>query len=82
MKRVHFLATFVFLAFSASFAFASDPSPLQDFCVAINDIKDGGMLCYYLKFLTNFSVELSATLLSFDLHEELDANINSFMQCS
>lgn len=41
MKRVHFLATFVFLAFAASFAFASDPSPLQDFCVAINDTKDG-----------------------------------------
>ncbi|XP_061946701.1 germin-like protein subfamily 1 member 14 [Populus nigra] len=41
MKRVHFLGTFVFLAFAASFAFASDPSPLQDFCVAINDTKDG-----------------------------------------
>ncbi|XP_011034443.1 PREDICTED: germin-like protein subfamily 1 member 13 [Populus euphratica] len=41
MKRVHFLATFVFLAFAASFAFAFDPSPLQDFCVAINDTKDG-----------------------------------------
>ncbi|RQO99007.1 hypothetical protein POPTR_013G051901v4 [Populus trichocarpa] len=41
MKRVYFLATFVFLAFAASFAFASDPSPLQDFCVAINDTKDG-----------------------------------------
>ncbi|KAJ6877250.1 hypothetical protein NC651_030091 [Populus alba x Populus x berolinensis] len=41
MKGVHFLATFVFLAFAASFAFASDPSPLQDFCVAINDTKDG-----------------------------------------
>jgi hypothetical protein len=51
MKRVHFLATFVFLALSASFAFASDPSPLQDFCVAINDAKDGGMLCYCLKFM-------------------------------
>ncbi|KAG5232763.1 germin protein [Salix suchowensis] len=41
MKGVHFLVAFVFLALAASFAFASDPSPLQDFCVAISDIKDG-----------------------------------------
>ncbi|KAG5232743.1 germin protein [Salix suchowensis] len=40
MKGVHFLVAFVFLALGASFAFASDPSPLQDFCVAINDNKD------------------------------------------
>ncbi|XP_058006521.1 germin-like protein subfamily 1 member 17 [Hevea brasiliensis] len=41
MKGIHFLAAFVLLALSSSFAFAFDPSPLQDFCVAINDPKDG-----------------------------------------
>ncbi|CAK7341291.1 unnamed protein product [Dovyalis caffra] len=41
MKGVHFLAGFVFLALAASFASASDPSPLQDFCVAINEPKNG-----------------------------------------
>jgi hypothetical protein len=28
---------------ASSVAFAYDPSPLQDFCVAIQDPKDGGM---------------------------------------
>ncbi|XP_057997957.1 germin-like protein subfamily 1 member 7 isoform X4 [Hevea brasiliensis] len=41
MKGIHFLVAFVLLALSSSFAFAFDPSPLQDFCVAINDPKDG-----------------------------------------
>ncbi|XP_057997956.1 germin-like protein subfamily 1 member 7 isoform X3 [Hevea brasiliensis] len=41
MKGIHFLVAFVLLALSSSFAFAFDPSPLQDFCVAINDPKSG-----------------------------------------
>ncbi|XP_058010395.1 germin-like protein subfamily 1 member 13 [Hevea brasiliensis] len=41
MKGAHVLAAFVLLALSSSFASAFDPSPLQDFCVAINDPKDG-----------------------------------------
>ncbi|KAL5770449.1 hypothetical protein ACOSP7_014603 [Xanthoceras sorbifolium] len=41
MKTVHFLVASVFLAFASSLASASDPSPLQDFCVAINDTKNG-----------------------------------------
>ncbi|XP_058006526.1 germin-like protein subfamily 1 member 13 [Hevea brasiliensis] len=41
MNGAHFLVAFVLLALSSSFAFAFDPSPLQDFCVAINDPKDG-----------------------------------------
>ncbi|KAL3730967.1 hypothetical protein ACJRO7_027917 [Eucalyptus globulus] len=32
-----FLLTFVLLALASCHAFASDPSPLQDFCVAAND---------------------------------------------
>ncbi|WVY99205.1 hypothetical protein V8G54_031356 [Vigna mungo] len=41
MKVVQFLI--VLLALASSVAFAYDPSPLQDFCVAINDTKTGGI---------------------------------------
>ncbi|KAK2634501.1 hypothetical protein Ddye_029293 [Dipteronia dyeriana] len=41
MKAIHFLLVFVVLALASSFASASDPSPLQDFCVAIDDYKNG-----------------------------------------
>ncbi|KAK0602272.1 hypothetical protein LWI29_031904 [Acer saccharum] len=41
MKAFHFLVASVFLALASSLASASDPSPLQDFCVAINDTKNG-----------------------------------------
>nr|GMD55007.1 germin-like protein subfamily 1 member 13 [Ipomoea batatas] len=34
------LVTIAIMALASSFANASDPSPLQDFCVAINDPKD------------------------------------------
>ncbi|KAE8670438.1 Germin-like protein subfamily 1 member 7 [Hibiscus syriacus] len=37
MKGVHFLVAFVLLALALAFVSASDPSPLQDFCVATND---------------------------------------------
>ncbi|XP_027365206.1 germin-like protein subfamily 1 member 7 isoform X2 [Abrus precatorius] len=39
MKLVYFLVAL--LALASSLAFAYDPSPLQDFCVAINDTKNG-----------------------------------------
>ena len=51
MKGAHFLLAFSVLALASSFAYASDPSPLQDFCVAINDPKDYGMFCFALLFL-------------------------------
>ncbi|KAK6288991.1 hypothetical protein POUND7_000532 [Theobroma cacao] len=42
MKGIHcFLVAFTLLAFANSSASAFDPSPLQDFCVAINDTKNG-----------------------------------------
>ncbi|XP_030972349.1 germin-like protein subfamily 1 member 16 isoform X3 [Quercus lobata] len=44
MKGVSFLATVAILALASSFVSAYDPSPLQDFCVAINDIKSGVFL--------------------------------------
>ncbi|PNS90086.1 hypothetical protein POPTR_019G026200v4 [Populus trichocarpa] len=39
MRSVHFLLAFVLLTLASSIASAYDPSPLQDFCVAINDPK-------------------------------------------
>ncbi|GAU33315.1 hypothetical protein TSUD_165800 [Trifolium subterraneum] len=39
MKVIYFLVCI--LALASSIAFAYDPSPLQDFCVAIQDPKDG-----------------------------------------
>ncbi|XWS42631.1 hypothetical protein CRYUN_Cryun16bG0030400 [Craigia yunnanensis] len=42
MKGIHsILVVFSLLAFACSLASAFDPSPLQDFCVAINDTKNG-----------------------------------------
>ncbi|KAK4282361.1 hypothetical protein QN277_013748 [Acacia crassicarpa] len=41
MKTAHF-ALIALLALASSGAFAFDPSPLQDFCVAINDTKTTG----------------------------------------
>ncbi|XP_062083275.1 germin-like protein subfamily 1 member 16 isoform X2 [Humulus lupulus] len=37
MKGVHFLLTLAVLALASSIASASDPSPLQDFCVKVDD---------------------------------------------
>ncbi|XVF42415.1 hypothetical protein PTKIN_Ptkin01aG0360800 [Pterospermum kingtungense] len=56
MKGVHFHAAFVLLALAFTFASAFDPSPLQDFCVAINDTKTGvfvnGKFCKDPKLVT------------------------------
>ncbi|KAJ7968912.1 Germin-like protein subfamily 1 member [Quillaja saponaria] len=41
MKAVQILLAVVLLALASSLASAYDPSPLQDFCVAINDTKNG-----------------------------------------
>ncbi|XP_075667675.1 germin-like protein subfamily 1 member 13 [Castanea sativa] len=41
MKGVYFLVTMAILALASSLASAYDPSPLQDFCVAINNLKSG-----------------------------------------
>ncbi|PQQ01149.1 germin-like protein subfamily 1 member 13 [Prunus yedoensis var. nudiflora] len=42
MKGDHFLiSTLAILAFATFLASAYDPSPLQDFCVALKDIRDG-----------------------------------------
>ncbi|GLT55953.1 hypothetical protein SLA2020_290320 [Shorea laevis] len=41
MKSAYFLVAFALFAFASSFFSAYDPSPLQDFCVGINDTKNG-----------------------------------------
>nr|GMD70411.1 sn1-specific diacylglycerol lipase beta-like [Ipomoea batatas] len=40
-----FLVTLSIVAFTCSVAYAYDPSPLQDFCVAVNDPHHAGKLC-------------------------------------
>ncbi|TYH28743.1 hypothetical protein ES288_A02G168200v1 [Gossypium darwinii] len=56
MKAVYFLAAFVLLGLASKLASASDPSPLQDFCIAVNDAKNGvfinGKLCKDPKLAT------------------------------
>ena len=47
MKGVHFLVTLALLALATSLAFAYDPSPLQDFCVATKDTNSAGMYMLY-----------------------------------
>ncbi|KAH7571793.1 hypothetical protein ACOSP7_014633 [Xanthoceras sorbifolium] len=56
MKAIHFLVFFVLLALASSFASAFDPSPLQDFCVAIDDtnlnVLVNGKFCKNPKYVT------------------------------
>ncbi|XP_059651026.1 putative germin-like protein 2-1 [Cornus florida] len=53
---IHFLLATSILAFAFSLASASDPSPLQDFCVAVNDSKSAvfvnGKVCNDPKLAT------------------------------
>ncbi|RXH85566.1 hypothetical protein DVH24_009387 [Malus domestica] len=49
MKGAQFLVCIVaILAFATSLVSASDPSPLQDLCVALNDTKLGGIAIIYI----------------------------------
>ena len=49
MKVVYLFV--VLMALASSVAFAYDPSPLQDFCVAINDTKTGGIYLYSYSYI-------------------------------
>ena len=55
MKGVPYLVTMAILALAFSLASAYDPSPLQDFCVAINNTDSAGtyMLSSFFFFLMN-----------------------------
>ena len=46
MKGVCFLVTVALMALASSLASASDPSPMQDTCVAIDEPKDAGISIY------------------------------------
>ncbi|KAK1581271.1 hypothetical protein Q3G72_004422 [Acer saccharum] len=56
MKNIHFLVFFALLAFAYSFVSASDPDPLQDFCVALDDtnfnVLVNGKFCKNPKYVT------------------------------
>ena len=51
MEVIFYLVTFAILALAFSFASAYDPSPLQDFCVAINNTDSAGMYMHALSLL-------------------------------
>ncbi|XP_022719990.1 germin-like protein subfamily 1 member 13 isoform X1 [Durio zibethinus] len=55
MKGVYFLVAFVLFALASTLASASDPSPLQDFCVAINDTNNT-YTKYRMFFLSIYAV--------------------------
>ncbi|XP_013615807.1 PREDICTED: germin-like protein subfamily 1 member 11, partial [Brassica oleracea var. oleracea] len=56
MKNLSFLAVLSLLALTLPLAIASDPSPLQDFCVGVNTPSDGvfvnGKFCKDPKLVT------------------------------
>ena len=46
-RDINTLACIALLAMSFFLASASDPSPLQDFCVAVNDTKTTGIILMF-----------------------------------
>ncbi|KAK8589561.1 hypothetical protein V6N12_023955 [Hibiscus sabdariffa] len=63
MKGACFHLALNLFVLASSCAFADDPSPLQDFCVAINDTNNGGnFLCHMLYFSCYFETNASFRL--------------------
>ena len=54
-KGVSFLVTVALMALASSFASASDPSPLQDTCVAIDEPKNAGISLVTNELVTIFT---------------------------
>ncbi|TXG66189.1 hypothetical protein EZV62_007464 [Acer yangbiense] len=79
MKGIQFLVAFVVLALASSFASASDPSPLQDFCVAIDDYKSGvfvnGKFCKDPKLATPNDFFFSGLNLPKDTSNPIGSNV-------
>ncbi|KAI9185851.1 hypothetical protein LWI28_011293 [Acer negundo] len=79
MKGVQFLVAFVVLALASSFASASDPSPLQDFCVAIDDYKSGvfvnGKFCKDPKLATPNDLFFSGLNIPKDTSNPIGSNV-------
>ena len=61
-KVVSYLVTVALVALASSLASAYDPSPLQDFCVAINNTNSAGtyiiLLLLAVVVLLSFSFEI------------------------
>ena len=53
----------VLLAMAFSVASASDPSPLQDFCVAVNDTNDTGKILMLSLVFSSMYIDLSKATL-------------------
>lgn len=66
MKNLSFLAVLSLLALTLPFAIASDPSPLQDFCVAVNTPANGGM--YMMMTSESFCCILFTDFISYTLY--------------
>ncbi|MDV3147645.1 MAG: hypothetical protein Q8730_02405, partial [Sweet potato little leaf phytoplasma] len=63
------------MAFSISFA--SDPSPLQDYCVAIDDIKDGGIDIVLNRQIFPQIYYINSNAMTFENHiNEMDQLLN------
>ena len=61
IKGVPYLVTVAILALEFSLASAYDPSPLQDFCVAINYTDSAGMYMLYSFFIFIFLMNCKST---------------------
>ena len=65
-KGVSFLVTVALMALASSFASASDPSPLQDTCVAMDGPKNAGISLVtneLVTIFTNLSNSILGTLM-------------------
>ena len=63
MKGVPYLVTVALLALASTLAFADDPSPLQDFCVAINKTEGIYTLLFLLVVALLYSFGLISSVL-------------------
>lgn len=66
MEGGRVLVVISLLALAFSFATASDPNPIQDFCVDIKDAKNGGMfsLLFLFACIQIFAIRFKSLSLS------------------
>ena len=67
MKSLSFLAILSLLALTLPLVISSDPSPLQDFCIGVNNPANGGMhmTIFPSIFSFHFVIHLSFLILFF-----------------
>ncbi|CAK7329415.1 unnamed protein product [Dovyalis caffra] len=80
MKVANLLVAFALLALASSFATAYDPSPLQDFCVGINDSKSAvfvnGKFCKNASLATPDDFFYSGLNIPGNTSNQLRAHVN------